>query len=49
MTTQVERPPAPEPTGLDGPLSDALIGTRRFFAQRHGVRRRSHPAPDRGA
>ena len=37
MTTQVERPPAPEPTGLDGPLSDALIGTRRFFAQAKGA------------
>ncbi|MBK7273632.1 MAG: nitrate reductase subunit alpha [Actinomycetales bacterium] len=37
MTTQVERPPAPEPTGLDGPLSDALIGTRRFFAKAKGA------------
>ena len=31
MTTEVERPAAPLPAGLDGPVAQALVNTRRFF------------------
>ena len=37
MTTQVERPAASERAGLDGPLADALVNTRRFFAKATGA------------
>jgi hypothetical protein len=35
-------------TGLDGPLTDALVGTRRFFTKVAGVRRQARHPPEGG-
>ena len=37
MTLEVERPDAAQPAGLDGPVAQALVNTRRFFTKATGA------------
>jgi nitrate reductase alpha subunit len=37
MTIEVERPDAAQPAGLDGPVAQALVNTRRFFTKATGA------------